>query len=41
MLTVVGVASCIFSTMHTYQKLVHVERDAQRASGSGCGALSV
>ncbi len=33
LIQVVGLASRIFSLGHTYQKLMHVEREAQRASG--------
>ena len=33
LLQVVGLARCIFLGMHAHQKLMHVERDAQRASG--------
>ena len=32
-LQVVGLARCIFLGMHAYQKLMHVEREAQRTSG--------
>ena len=38
LLQVVGLARCIFFQMHADQKLMHVEREAQRASGFAGGA---